>query len=73
MAWRNHPKFEQAKLDLPAKFKFGMCERDFDFAGCHLKQTPDGIYVGQEDCANKWLEEMPLSKARKRELKSPFL
>ena len=42
----HHPKYEQAKRDRQAKFKLGkLCEREFDFAGCHLQQTGDRIYV----------------------------
>ena len=68
-----HSKYEAAKEDLRGRVKFGKwCEKGFDFAGCHLKQTSDGIYVDQEDYVNKWLEEVPLAKSRERGLKSPL-
>ena len=67
----HHKKYQQAKQELQAKFKFGKWDQgEFDFAGCHLRQGPDGIYVDQEDYVNKWLEEVPLAKVRERELKS---
>ena len=66
-----HEKYEEAKRKLQAKFKFGKwCDTDFEFAGCHLRQKPDGIYVDQEDYVNKWLEEIPMTKQRSLHSKS---
>ena len=66
-----HKKYEEAKQKLQAKFKFGKwCDTDFEFAGCHLRQKPDGIYVDQEDYVNKWLEEIPMTKQRSLQSKS---
>ena len=67
----DHPKYEKAKQEVQAKFKFGKwCDTDFEFAGCHLQQKEDGIYVDQEDYVNKWLEEIPLTRERARQCKS---
>ena len=67
----DHPKYIAAKAELQSKFKFGKwCEAEFDFAGCHLKQDSDGIYVDQEEYVNKWLEEVPLTREREKQSKS---
>ena len=67
----DHPKYVAAKANLQSKFKFGKwCEAEFDFAGCHLKQDSDGIYVDQEEYVNKWLEEVPLTREREKQSKS---
>ena len=67
-----HSKYEGAKQALQAQFKFGKwCEKDF-VAGCHLRQEADGIYVDQTEYVDRWLEEVPISKERARQEKSPL-
>ena len=46
---------------------------DIEFAGCHLVQLADGsLPIDQEQYVQKWIEEVPLSKERAKQVKSPL-
>ena len=63
--------YEKAKQSLQNTFKFGKWEQGtFDFAGCRIQQTPEGIRVDQESYVNQWVQEIPVSKERASNLKA---
>ncbi|OLQ07002.1 putative ribosome biogenesis protein RLP24 [Symbiodinium microadriaticum] len=66
--------YEKAKEHLRSTFKFGkwsLASEGFTFAGCFVKQTPDGISVNQEEYIREWVKEIPISKQRLSQQKSP--
>eukprot|EP00439_Symbiodinium_sp_Y106_P048762 s3212_g6.t1 len=71
---KDDPSYEKAKEHLRSTFKFGkwsLATEGFTFAGCFVKQTAEGIYLNQEEYIREWVKEIPLSKERLRQLKSP--
>ena len=68
----DHPKFKKAEAELMTTYKWGKWQTgDIDFAGCHILQFADGsLRVDQQTYVEKWLDEIPLSKERQKQLKS---
>ncbi|CAE6969531.1 SLC6A5 [Symbiodinium natans] len=55
----------KAKLHLQKQFKFGKWDsQEFEFAGCRIRQSAEGIFLDQEDYVNKWLSDIEIPKAR---------
>eukprot|EP00439_Symbiodinium_sp_Y106_P064522 s3589_g10.t1 len=71
---RGDPAYEKAKEHLRAAFRFGkwsLASQGFTFAGCFVKQASEGIFVNQEEYIRDWVKEIPLSKQRLSQKKSP--
>eukprot|EP00435_Cladocopium_sp_Y103_P022896 s1673_g5.t1 len=67
----DHPKFQEAISQLEKAYKWGKWETEsFTYAGCHLKQMPDGtIYLDQVEYTSKWVDEIPITPERAKQIK----
>ena len=63
--------YERAKQSLQETFRFGKWDTGtFDFAGCRIRQSADGIRVDQEAYVHQWVQEIPISKERANQSKA---
>ena len=62
------PVFQQAEASLKKAFRWGKWEeKNFEFAGCTIKQADDySIVLDQENYTNKWISEIVIDKSRAR-------
>ena len=60
--------FQDMEKELYNTFRWGKWEDSaFGFAGCLVKQLPDGsIMLAQEDYVLKWIEEIPIDKTKSK-------
>ena len=60
--------FKEMEQELYNTFRWGKWEdTSFEFAGCLVKQNPDGsIMLTQEDYVLKWIEEIPIDKTKSK-------
>ena len=68
----DHPQYKEAEKNLMSAYRWGKWEEnEMEFAGCNIKQMPDkSIRIDQQTYVDRWLEEIPLSAHRAREVKS---
>ena len=68
------PLYVKAQEHLRSSFRFGkwsLASKGFTFAGCFIKQTPQGIVMDQEEYIREWVKEIPISRERLRQSKAP--
>ena len=69
-----HYMYLRAKAELQRQFRFGKWEQatgeGFVFAGCRIRQTEAGVQLDQEEYVGEWVQEIPISPHRVKQVKS---